>query len=102
MGLESATIYDGLIVKQQQSFSEAYEIAYAHHAPKEVNSSNEPSQPQQTFKLGCTPVKTKNNKPDAIFPNKGKCYGCNGNHSRNNCKFKNSKCFACGKIAFYK
>ncbi|KAI8116044.1 hypothetical protein CVS40_11820 [Lucilia cuprina] len=38
MGIESATICDELIAKQPQSFSEAYEIAYAreltHHATK--------------------------------------------------------------------
>lgn len=100
LGLNSANICDEIITKQPKCFNDAYDIAHAmelaRYATKEVNES---VQAEPTHKLGFMPIETKNKKDvaDTSTTNKFKCYGCNGNHMRKDCKFKNSKCFACGK-----
>lgn len=107
MGLESSTVCDELIAKKPETFAEAYELAFAreltHTTTKEVNAVEPTHTLEQTCKLGFGPVKKKksvdNTKPSSeSSPRNGKCYGCNGDHLRRNCRFKNAKCFACGKV----
>ncbi|KAI8125079.1 hypothetical protein CVS40_4854 [Lucilia cuprina] len=55
---------------------------------------------EPTCMLGYTPVKTKNeNQARTSTTTTSKCYECGGQHLRRDCKFKNAKCFSCGKLS---
>lgn len=101
-GLESRLICDEVIARKPKDFAEAYEIASSKELTQlstSVFSAAESSPTEPTCKLGFIPVKTKNDvKQRTNSATEGKCHGCGGRHMRKDCKFKNLKCFACGKL----
>ncbi|XP_073820944.1 uncharacterized protein [Musca autumnalis] len=100
-GVESRNICDEIIAKQPKSFAEAYECATARELTQvsaTVVNTGENITTEPTCKLGFIPVKTKNGvKQKANKTAEERCYGCGGRHVRKDCKFKNAKCFTCGK-----
>ncbi|XP_075154044.1 uncharacterized protein LOC142227394 [Haematobia irritans] len=101
-GMESRIVCDEVFTKQPKSFAEAYEIASSKEltlvSTGMVNTSDN-SITEPTFKLGFIPVKTKKqvtHKSNSTAETS--CYGCGGQHTRKDCKFRNEKCITCGKV----
>ncbi|XP_067613441.1 uncharacterized protein [Eurosta solidaginis] len=111
-GVESRVICNEVIAKKPKNFAEAYEIAHTieltQNATTDLKCTEVIQTSEPTYKLGYAPVKTKRNsnsktpsgeEPMQRAKEKGSnCYGCGGQHLRKDCKFNNSKCFACGRV----
>lgn len=124
-GLESREMCDEIIAKKPTTFNEACEIAYTLEATRytadEVKNTGPTEMSEQMHKLGIVPSKMKynkkaprsrsqsrsqgsqrvrstsrqdkQNKSDKCRP----CNGCGGLHMRNQCQFRQAKCFNCDK-----
>ncbi|KAI8117119.1 Retrovirus-related Pol polyprotein from transposon 412 [Lucilia cuprina] len=92
-GLESRNTCDQIIAKEPENFNAAYEIAQrleaSHMSSMEMKNAAGGSVPllESTFKEN-----VKDTKID-----RSNCYGCGGDHARTICKFRNARCYLCGK-----
>lgn len=124
-GLESREMCDEIIAKKPTTFTEACEIACTLEAtrytadevkitgPAEISEqmhklgiapskvkynkkalrSRSQSRSQRLQRVRSTPRQDKQNKPDKCCP----CKGCGGLHMRDQCQFRQAKCFNCDK-----
>ncbi|XP_064554465.1 uncharacterized protein K02A2.6-like, partial [Drosophila montana] len=96
--LQNRSTCDEVIAKQPTAFADAYEAAYARElllrSANTVND-NQAADTEPTCKLGFSPIRRK---PSSGVKQGSKCYGCGGQHLRKDSKFKNEKCYVCGKV----
>ncbi|XP_055918664.1 uncharacterized protein K02A2.6-like [Eupeodes corollae] len=105
-GLSCREMCNAIIIKQPDTFAIAYEAAQSIEASRntavEVKSEITPAG-EATHKLGYAPPRFKRGQKEALQPFKQgqhpnqTCNGCGGRHFRNQCKFREAECHACGK-----
>ncbi|XP_053699483.1 uncharacterized protein K02A2.6-like [Sabethes cyaneus] len=116
-GLEARDVCDEIIAKNPDTFNAAYTIAHSLEATRnttrEINTSTPPpAYPEATNKLGYEKPRTRKSPQSRqrlpLFQQRTQahpniagesrpCNGCGGQHLRNQCRFRNVWCNACGK-----
>ena len=78
--------------------SKVVSLIQGGHSSTSVNVVNSPSHDKSRFRNNSS-VNKVGAKPGVSLPKNYSCFSCGeSSHLRSNCKFKDSKCFGCGKI----
>ncbi|XP_053698985.1 uncharacterized protein LOC128745953 [Sabethes cyaneus] len=112
-GLDSRELCDEIISKKPATFKDAFEIAHTlettRNTVKEVRTVQPTLTPESTNKLGYEQPKTRRANWNSRFSSQeyngrekpvissSVCSGCGGQHTRSQCKFRNTTCFTCEK-----